>query len=218
MSGDGSGQPSRPAWRVRLLRSQPVCHRLSEQDGSGRQAACHQRCLHDRRSLSPADISRLQSARRSRSFARRAPPCRKSLASSGGQRRRSPGSCVATPPPEAAASDIARRQRNGTLSGLLAAQSRRSLRATRHCKPMWRNDWPAWSSVQVGLLFADRPCRGKAVGMDHGKTGGGRTPGARSRSPAVCWSTSRTMRPCASAMKPSIKRCSFKAGAHYAAS
>src|SRR5437762_6241697 len=45
-SGDGSGQPSRPAWRVRLLRSEPVCRRLSERDGSGRQAACHQRCLH----------------------------------------------------------------------------------------------------------------------------------------------------------------------------
>jgi hypothetical protein len=91
MSGDGSGQPSRPARRVRLLRSEPVCRRLSEQDGSGRQAACHQRCLHDRRSHSPADISPLQSARRSRSFARRARPCRKSLASSGGPRRRSPG-------------------------------------------------------------------------------------------------------------------------------
>src|SRR5580658_3281250 len=48
------------------------------------------------------------------------------------------------------------------------------------------------------------------VDVDRGKTGGGRTPGARSRSPAACRSTSRTMRPCASAMKPSIKRCSFK--------
>src|ERR1700731_3709154 len=40
-------------------------------------------------------------------------------------------SCGATPPPEAAASRIVRRQRNGTPSALLAAQSRRSLRATR---------------------------------------------------------------------------------------
>ena len=37
----------------------------------------------------------------------------------------------ATPPPEAAASRIVRRQRNGTPSAPLAAQSRRSLRATR---------------------------------------------------------------------------------------
>ena len=40
--------------------------------------------------------------------------------------------------------------------------------------------------------------------------GGGQTLGAQSRSPADFRSTSRTMRPCASAMKRSIKRCSFK--------
>jgi hypothetical protein len=40
-------------------------------------------------------------------------------------------SCGATPQPEAAASSIVRRQRKGTPSALLAAQSRRSLRATR---------------------------------------------------------------------------------------
>jgi transposase-like protein len=44
------------------------------------------------------------------------------------------------------------------------------------------------------------------------------TPGARSRLLAACRSTSRTMRPCASAMKPSIKRCSFKVVARCAAS
>ena len=38
----------------------------------------------------------------------------------------------------------------------------------------------------------------------------GQTPGARSRSPVARRWTSRTTRPCASAMKPSIKRCSFK--------
>src|SRR4051795_6257717 len=39
------------------------------------------------------------------------------------------------------------------------------------------------------------------------------TPGARSRSPAACRSTFRTMRPCASAMRRSTRRCSCKAGA-----
>ena len=218
MSGDGSGRRSRQAWRVRMLRSRPVCRRRSEHDGSGRQAACHQRCLDYRRSRSPADISRLRSGRRSRSFACRATPCRRSLAGSGGRRRRSPESCGATPPPEAAAWSIARRQRNGTPSDLLAAQSRRSLRSTRHCEPMWRNDWLASSWLRAGLLFPARPCPGKVVGMDHGRTGGGQTPGARSRSPAACRSTSRTMRPCASATKPSIKRCSFKVEARCAAS
>ena len=39
----------------------------------------------------------------------------------------------------------------------------------------------------------------------------------RSRSPVACRWTSRTTRPCASAMKPSIKRCSFKVEARCAA-
>ena len=52
---------------------------------------------------------------------------------------------------------------------------------------------------------------------DHGRTGDGQTPGARSRSPVACRWTSRTTRPCASAMKPSIKRCSFKVEARCAA-
>ena len=57
----------------------------------------------------------------------------------------------------------------------------------------------------------------KVVGMDHGRSGGGQTPGARSRSPVACRWISRTTRPCASATKPSIKRCSFKVEARYVA-
>ena len=83
-------------------------------------------------------------------------------------------------------------------------QSRGSLRSTRHCEPM--------------LLCPAQPCPGKAVDMDGGRIGGGQTPGARSRSPAVSRSTSRTMTPCASAMKPSIKRCSFEDEARCGAS
>ena len=101
---------------------------------------------------------------------------------------------------------------------LLAAQSRRSLRSTRHCEPMWRNDWQGSSSLGVGLLFPARLCAGKAAGMDRGSIDGGQTPGARSRLLAACRSTSRTMTPCASAMKPSIKLCSFKVVARCAAS
>ena len=65
-------------------------------------------------------------------------PSRSGLLHAGGRSRRLgrvastiSESCGATPPPEAAASRIVRRQRNGTPSALLAAQSRRSLRATR---------------------------------------------------------------------------------------
>jgi len=69
-----------------------------------------------------------------------------------------------------------------------------------------------------GTLVAGRPCPGKAVDMGGGKIGGGQTPGARSRSLADSRSISRTMRPCALAMKPSTKRCSFKDEARCGAS
>ena len=68
-----------------------------------------------------------------------------------------------------------------------------------------------------GVPVPGRSCPGKAGGTDHGRTGDGQTPGARSRSPVACRGTSRTTRPCASAMKPSIKLCSFKVEARCAA-
>ena len=55
-----------------MPRLAPVCLRLSEQDGSGRQAACHQRCMEDGRSHSPGGISRLLSGRNSQFCMRRA--------------------------------------------------------------------------------------------------------------------------------------------------
>jgi IS30 family transposase len=85
------------------------------------------------------------------------------------------------PPLEAAVWSIARRQRNGMPSEPLAGQSRGSLRSTRHCDSMWRNDWLASSSLRAGLLCAAQPCPGKAVDMDGGRIGGGQTPGARSK-------------------------------------
>ena len=136
----------------------------------------------------------------------------------GRQPQRSRGSCGATLRPEVAAWSIARPRRSGMPSDLLAAQSRRSLRSTRHCEPMWKNDWQGSSSLRVGLLFPARLCTGTAADMGRGSIGGGQTPGARSRLLAACRSTSRTMRPCASAMKPSIKRCSFKVVARCGAS
>jgi IS30 family transposase len=86
-------------------------------------------------------------------------------AGSDEQLQRFRGSCGATLQPEAAAWSIARRQRNGMPIDLLAAQSRRSLRSTRHCEPMWRNDWQGSSSLGVGLLFPARLC---AEGRRHG--------------------------------------------------
>ena len=80
MSSAGSGRRSRPAWQVRMLRSGSVCRKLSEHDGSGRQAACHQRCLDDRLNRFLGDIFRWRSAKRSRTCERRAAPCKRPLA------------------------------------------------------------------------------------------------------------------------------------------
>ncbi len=171
-----------------------------------------------RQSRSPGDISRWRSGRRSRFFVCRAIPCRRSLAGSAGRHRRSRGSCAATLPPEVAVWSIVRRRRSGTPSDPLVARSRRSSCSTRHCAPMWRNDWLASSWLRAELLFPARPCPGKDVGMDRGRIGDGPGPGARSRSLAACRSTSRTMRRCASATKPSIRRCSSKVEVRYAAS
>ena len=218
MSGNGSGRRLRQAWQARMLRSRPGCRRLSEQDGSGRQAVCHQRCLDPRQSRSLGGTSRWRSGRRSRSFACRTIPCRRSLDSSAGRHRRSRGSCAATLPREVAVWSIVRRRRSGMPNELLVARSRRSLCSTRPCAPTWRNDWLALSWLRAVLRFPARPCPGKDVGTDRGKIGGGPGPGARSRSLAACRSTSRTMRRCASATKPSIRRCSSKLEGRCAAS
>ncbi len=218
MSNDGSGRRSRLAWRVRMRRSRLVCRRLWEHDCSERQAACHQRCFGDQRSRCPGGIFHLRSGRRSPFFAFKAAPGGRLRAGSGEPLQRFRGSCGAMLRPEVAAWRIARRQRSGMPSDLLAAPSRPSLRLTLHCEPMWRNDWPVSSSLRVGLLFPGRLCTGEAAAMDPESLGGGQGPGARSKSLAACRSTSRTMRPCASATKRFIRRCLFKVVALCAAS
>ena len=158
--------------------------------------------------------------RRLRSFAFRATP------DAGG---RSPArasgidnlqeSCGATPPPEAAASRIVRRQRNGRAPSARGSPPKAGEAcAQRGVKNLCRGTvgWRRCGSER-GSLFPARSCPGKAAGTDLGRTGDGQTPGARSRSPVTCRWTSRTTRPCASAMKPSIKRCSFKVEARCAA-
>jgi hypothetical protein len=131
-------------------------------------------------------ISRLRSGRRSRCSACRATPCRRSLAGSGERRRRSLESCGATPPPRSGGLEFVRRQRNGTPSALLAAQSTQGLRATRRYEPTWRNGWLASSWLRAGLMCQARSCPGKVGGMDRGrKTPGDRLePGADRPSPA----------------------------------
>ena len=96
--------------------------------------------------------------------------------------------------------------RSGTPSGPPVARSERSSCSTRLCASMWRNAWPVSSSLRAALPFAARLCPGKDDGMDRGRNGVGPGHGAQNRSRAVCRSTSRMMRRCASATKPSTSR------------
>ena len=63
-----------------------------------------------------------------------------------------------------------------------------------------------------------RPYHGTDEGTVGGSIAAGRAPGALSRSPVDCRSIFQMTRPCALAMKRSIKPCLFKAKAHYVAS
>lgn len=77
-----------------------------------------------------------------------------------------------------------------------------------------RSLWPR----QVALPFPGLSCRGRAVGMALDRGGDGRRPGDRSRLPGAWPSTSRTIGRCASATKPSTRRCSSRAAARCAGS
>ena len=126
----------------------------------------------------------------------------------------------ATPPPEAAASRIVRRQRNGTPSARLARPKQAGKLAVRNAalrtyveeRLAWRRCGSERGSCSRPGRVLEKPSARTSEGPAMGKT-----PGARSRSPVACRWTSRTTRPCASAMKPSIKRCSFKVEARCAA-
>lgn len=63
-----------------------------------------------------------------------------------------------------------------------------------------------------GHTISGPRCPGGSGGTDDGSTGAGRGRGARSRSPRGCGWTTRTMRACASVMKPSTRRSTSRAG------
>ena len=144
-AADGFGHRLRRVCRARMRRSGRACRRLSDHDGSGRQAACHQQCFDDRRSRSPGDICRLRNGRSLRFCVRRAWACGRLPGRSGGRRRRSRESCGATRRRAAAVWSIGRPRRNGMPSGRRGGRSLRSWRSTRRCGRMCRIGWPAWS-------------------------------------------------------------------------
>ncbi len=207
MSGDGSGPASRRAWPVRTLRLRPACRRLSEQDGSERRAACHQRYLDDRRSLSGRYLS----------LAER----KEILHARGAGARDSPADgALGVDDLAGAATQCRDAQRGPGLScnhSAVAcrlggpARNQPGWRSTGRCARMCRIDWLARSSRQRGLQLPGLQCLGKVVDTDLGRIGGGHWPGVRSRLLAAYRSTFPTMRRCASVTRPSTNRFTYKA-------
>ena len=120
--------------------------------------------------------------------------------------------------PKAAASSIVRRQRNGTPSALLAAQKQAKLARNAALRTYVEE-----RLAGVVVAPSGAPVPGPVVSWKSRRHGPRKHPRwANAWSPeqiarVACRWTSRTTRPCASAMKPSIKRCSFKVEARCAA-
>ena len=198
--------------------SPPTYPKQSERDGSGRPAECHQQCSGPRQSRSLADIFRLPNAKEiallraqgctgaggSASIGRAASTISRELrrnaaTRSGGygvSRDDSAMACRASSPSTKAGEACAERGLAGLCPGPAGGAGRRSERRF--------GSWP------VGVL--ERATTGTR------QDGDGRVPGALSRSPDACRSTSRTTRPCASATRPSTRRCSSKGEARCGAS
>ena len=94
---------------------------------------------------------------------------------------------------------LAYRATTAHASALLAAQSRRSFARNAALRTYVEERLAGVVVAPSGLLFPARPCPGKAVGTDHGRTGDGQTPEPGADRPSPGRWTSRTTRPCASA-------------------
>ncbi len=206
------------AWRVRMRHSKLVCRGLWEHDCSERQAACHQRCFGDQRSRRPGGISHLRSGRRSPFFAFKAAPRGRLRAGSDEPLLQSRGSCGANAATRSG--DLA--YRATTAQWHAERSARRPKRAKLALNAALRT---LCGTTMAGVVVAPggASVSGPAVGWK-GRRHGPRKP----RRVGKRWSPEqiarrlpvdfRTMRPCASAMKRSIKRCSFKVVARCAAS
>ncbi len=201
-----------------MLRSRPECPPLSDPDCSERQAACHQRCSDLRQSRSPGGTCRWRSARRSHFSMCRAILYGRLDVASDGLPRQSPVNWIAMRPPMVAGLRIGQRPLSGMQIDRRAAPSRPSLHSTSPCALMWKNDLQVSSRPQAALPSLVPPFRGRAVGQTRARIGDGLRPGAPSRLPDACRSTSRTTRRCASATKPSIKPFSFRVVERWAVS
>ena len=207
-----SGLPSRRDARVRTPRLGPGCRQPWGHGGSGGRAACHHHISRRRRSRCPGALCRLPSGG-DRDLAR---------TTAWGARDRPPAQARAVHDLARAAPQRCHAQRrSGVPSHDRAWHADRSARRPKSAK-LAINE-PLRRYVQdrlAGMVVAPNgaavhgpivPWKGRRHGRRQDRRAG-LPPGARNRSPAACGSTSLTMRPCASATKPSTKRCTCKAG------
>ena len=202
----GSGRRSRRDSRVKMRYLSRECRPPWGHVGSGRRAACHQRGLHHHRSRLRGGTCCSRSGRRSRCCGPKGMACGRSPAAWSGPHRPSPGSCGGMPPPAGAVWTIGRR-----------AVARRPLGRRQPAKLAVNPALRQYVQDRLaGTVVAPdgAAVHGPAVtwkGRRHGPRQDGPRRGAPNRSLGACGSTIRRTRRCASAMRPSTRRCSFKA-------
>ena len=202
-----SGRGSPRGCRARTLRWPAACLRRWDRGGSATLAACHRSASSHHRDAT----CRSPSARRSHCSTPSSSGCVRSPGSWGARRRRSLVSCAATRRRGAASWSIGRRSRSGRPSVRRGGPRRPSLLSTTSCTSTCKPGSPARWPPLTERRFGARRFVGQDDGTVAARTGAGRPPGARNRSPTGCRSTSPMMSPCGSPTRRSTRRSTFRA-------
>ena len=209
-TGAHFGPPSRWGCIQRPLSRRPGCHGWWGPVGFGKLVACRHHIL-----LRPRPRSRV-ATRPSRNVStsdfcmRRNRGCARSPANWGGRPRRSRASYDAMRRRGVGASSIGRPLPSGTRTARRSARSRRNWRPMRRFGTMCRIGWPVSSRRRPARRCAVRRSAGRDADAAAGNIGAGAARGARRRSRTASYATFRTTAPCASALKPSTKRGTYK--------
>ncbi len=213
-SSSGSGARSLRGCPARTPPSCAACPRRWEHDGSEKLAACHLSAWPRRRGAT----CRLPTARRSPCCGRSSTGCARSLADWADRPPRSPASSAATPPPVAAVWTTGPRPHSGMPTGAPGAPRPPSSPRTTGCGSTCRTGSPAPSAPSTAARCRARRCAGSVAVTAGARTDVGPLPGARSRSPTGCGSTSPMMGRCGSPTRRSTRRRMSRAAGRCAAS
>lgn len=167
-----------------------------------RPEACQLRIWHLLRRRRLGAICAWRSAKRSHCSWRRASASARLRAVWAAQRRRFRERSVATPPPDQAGSTAGRPRPSGMPRARPGVRRPPGWRRTRLCISICRTGSRARSRVPTDRSSSVRRQPESVGDTDGGNRAGGPWPGALSRYPAACGSTSRETRPCGSATRP----------------